>query len=368
MTSTKNYTDQHYRLHHFEHPFSTESGFTFDEPVIAYRTWGTLNRTRSNVVLICHALTGNPDADAWFHGFFGEDGFLDPQRHYIVCANVPGSCYGSTGPWSENPRTGKPYRGDFPEITIRDLVRFQQRFLDALDINSVQMVIGGSMGGMQALEFTIMDSRARSAVIIAAGKDHSPWAIGLSHTQRQAIFADPKWNGGFYEREDRPESGLAIARRIAMLSYRCPGDVQEKFGRKKQDQDAHNRYKVESYLDYQGQKLADRFDALSYVRLSGAMDSHDVARNRIGSAREILGGITIPILVIGIDSDLLYPVREQHKLAKLLPGARYREIRSHHGHDAFLIEFGQMNSIIKSFLTEIPTGKYRNTNVSYSRT
>lgn len=345
--------DQGTKQHKLQKPFVTESGFEFPEPVVAYKTWGRLNESRDNVILICHALTGHAAADEWFPGLFQPGGILDSDRYFVICTNVLGSCYGSTGPWSNNPGTGMPYRAAFPDITIRDIVRFQQQFLDELDIKGIELVIGGSMGGMQALEFAIMDQRVQSAIPIAMGKAHSSWQIGISHAQRQAIYSDPAWEKGFYEREKGPSNGLSIARMIAMITYRCQSDFEHKFGRNLQNGHDH-LFQVESYLNYQGQKLVQRFDALTYVFLTKAMDSHDVARGR-GSYEKILGSVDIPILVIGIDSDVLYPVNEQKELAGLLANGRYEKIKSIHGHDAFLIEFDQMNSIIKSFLSTVKT-------------
>lgn len=336
------------KTHTFKTPFVTESGFQLPEPTVAYQTWGRLNKNRNNAVLVCHALTGNTETDDWFDGLFGDGKTLDPNRHFIICANVLGSCYGTTGPVSTNPDTGKPYQADFPPVSVRDMVRLHQLLLDKLRLRELEFVIGGSLGGMQALEFTIMDKRARAAICIGMGKAHSPWAIGISHAQRQAIRTDPHWNGGFYSEEQQPVAGLATARMIAMNSYRSPADFDRKFGRRLQDDDI--RFEVESYLDYQGQKLAQRFDAVSYVRLTRAMDSHDVARGR-SSYREVLGSVSIPVLIAGIDSDVLYPSNEQKELAALLGKGTYKEITSSHGHDAFLIEFGQMNNIFIDFLT-----------------
>lgn len=341
------------KQHQLETAFVTESGFEFPEPVVAYKTWGKLNEARDNVILICHALTGNAAADEWFPGLFQPGGILDTDRYFVICTNVLGSCYGSTGPWSVNPETGTPYRADFPKITIRDLIRYQQQFLDELEINGIETVIGGSMGGMQALEFAVMDERVRSAVPIAMGKAHTSWQIGISHAQRQAIFADPGWNNGFYEKGEGPDEGLSAARMMAMISYRCQKDFENKFGRDLQP--GHDElYQVESYLNYQGKKLVDRFDALTYVYLTWAMDSHDVARGR-GSYEEVLNAVDIPVLVIGIDSDLLYPVNEQKELAELLGNGHYEEINSEYGHDAFLIEFDQLNDLIKPFLSTSKT-------------
>ena len=329
-----------------EKDFITESGHRFEYPEVAYKTWGTLNESRDNVILICHALTGHAAADEWFPGLIGNNKLYDPANNFIICINVPGSCYGSLGPWTENPSTGKPYRSDFPDITIRDMVRFQQLLLDQLDIRGIELVIGGSMGGMQALEFSIMDQRVRSACLIAMGATHRPWAIGISEAQRAAIKADPKWNGGDYEFDDGPNQGIAAARMMAMITYRTPQNYDTKFARRKQDES--DLYEVESYLQYQGQKLAKRFDANSYVILSKAMDSHDISRCR-PSKEVVLNRVEIPVQIIGVDSDHLYPVSEQEELARLLPNSRLHLIESPYGHDAFLIEFEQLHTIIKPF-------------------
>jgi homoserine O-acetyltransferase len=331
--------------HTFDKPFVTEGGAAIPEPTIAYQTWGELNDERDNVVLVCHALTGNTKADEWLSGLFGPGRTLDPEQSFIICPNVLGSCYGTSGPLSVNPKTGEPYRADFPKITIRDIVHLQQQLLDELKISGIKMVMGGSMGGMQALEWSIMDERIRSAVLFGMGKNHRPWAIGISHTQRQAIYNDPNWKKGYYSKDNPPKNGLALARMIAMNSYRHPNDFDKKFGRRLQD--GTEQFEVESYLNYQGQKLVERFDAVSYVRLTEAMDSHDVARGR-SSYRDVLQQLTIPIVVIGIDTDILYPPEECRELAKLLPRGQYKEIQSRHGHDAFLIEFDQLNAIIQS--------------------
>lgn len=333
-------------------PFTTESDHTFAAPEVAFKTWGKLSKNRDNVILICHALTGNADADDWFPGLFEENGLIKKDEHFVICINVPGSCYGSIGPSSINPETGNSYQGSFPEITIRDMVRFQQQVLDELEIKGIEAVIGGSMGGMQALEFAIMDSRVRAVIPIAMGKAHTPWAIGISHVQRKAIYNDPDWNDGFYNRESPPDRGLANARMMAMLTYRAPSDYEQKFGRNLQD--GSNEYQVESYLNYQGEKLINRFDANSYVILTRAMDTHDVARGR-KNYEEVLGKIKIPVLIVGIDTDLLYPVNEQKELHELIPNSEYQEIASPHGHDAFLIEFEQLNKITKKFFEKLKT-------------
>lgn len=337
-------------LYHDPEPFVTESGFAFPELEIAYKTWGKPNPEMSNVVVVFHALTGHASADEWLQGFFGKGKLLDPDEHYIICSNVLGSCYGTTGPLSVNPETGNRYGGDFPEITIRDMVRVQQRLLDHLKVNRVRFAIGASMGGMQALEFAVMDGRAEQLLLIAMGKAHSAWAIGVGEAQRKAIFADPKWRNGYYPADDPPADGLSAARMMGMITYRSAESFERRFGRKPQE--GKSCYQVESYLNYQGDKLVERFDAVTYVRLTSAMDTHDVSRGR-GSYEDILGSITIPVLVVGISSDVLYPVHEQKELVSLLGNGRYAELTSDNGHDAFLIEFDAIQSLVKHHFPEI---------------
>ncbi|HET8866100.1 MAG TPA: homoserine O-acetyltransferase [Gracilimonas sp.] len=326
--------------------WTTESGYTFSAVDIAWKSWGTLNEDRDNVILICHALTGHAAADEWFNGLFDEDGILDPKKQFILCINVPGSCYGSTGPTSINPKTGTAWQGDFPEITIRDIVTFQQLLLDEWNIRGIELALGGSMGGMIVLEFALMDERVKSAAIFVMGKSHSPWSIGISHAQRLAIYADENWEDGFYDPEHPPAKGLAAARAMAMITYRAPENYEKKFGREIHPE--KKIYQVESYLNYQGQKLTERFDANTYIILSKAMDSHDVSRGR-GSFKEVLGNLNKPVLIVGFDSDRLYPIEEQRELAALLPHAQLAELGSPFGHDAFLIEFEQLNRQLNTF-------------------
>lgn len=333
-------------IHQFKSSFTTESGYELSKPEIAYRSWGTLNADKSNVIVVCHALTGNTDADIWFEGLFGKGKPLDPEKHFILCPNILGSCYGSTGPASINPKTGNAYQADFPEVTIRDIVRFNQKLIDDLEISSIEMVIGGSLGGMTALEWTIMDERVKSSVVIGMGKAHSAWAIGISEAQRMAIRADENWNKGFYSPDNPPNKGLAAARAMAMITYRTPENYEQKFGRKLQA--GEEVYQVESYLNYQGKKLTSRFDANAYITLSAAMDKHDVSKNR-GSFEEVLGNLHKPVLVIGFESDKLYSVQEQRELAELIPNSTLAELNSPFGHDAFLIEFNQLIQEINSF-------------------
>lgn len=328
-------------------PFTTENGFTFSSLDVRYKTWGTLNEDGSNAVWICHALTGNSDADEWFPGLFKDNRVLDPKSQFIVCSNVLGGCYGTTGPTSINPETGKPYGAGFPEISIRDIVRVQQLLCDYLDIRKIELAIGGSMGGMQVLEWLIMDNRVQKAKLIAMGKAHSAWAVGVSEAQRRAIFADPNWNNGNYAHEKPPSDGLAAARMMAMMMYRSAPAFERRFGRNLQSENT-SQFQVSSYLNYQGDKLVKRFDANTYVRLTKAMDTHDVSRNR-GTFEKVLRNVNIPVLVVGITSDVLYPIDEQKQLADLLPNGVFAELDSDEGHDAFLIEFSKMADLYKIF-------------------
>lgn len=354
-------------IKHYTHPepYTTESGFMFPEQVFAYHSWGTLNKERDNVVLIFHALTGDSNAEDWFSGFFSEQSPIDLERDYVLCINTPGSCYGSLGPQSLCPDTGHMYGSRFPVLTIRDIVRIEQRLLDHLDIQSIRCVIGGSMGGMIALEFALMDQRVQKAFLIAMGKEHTAWAIGLSHLQRNALYQDPNWKQGDYLPGHEPNQGLSLARQIGMMSYRSPKNYEEKFGRHLQDTSKTKQsnetssskeetpfnpyYAVESYLDYQGKKLVNRFDALSYERLTRSMDTHDISRNR-GSFEEVGAQCSIPIKVIGINSDALYSAEEQKDLASLFPKGEYSLLDSPYGHDAFLIEFSWLIAELERFL------------------
>lgn len=334
--------------------FITEKGAVLVKPVVAYQTWGKLNDEGDNAVLVCHALTGDSNAEDWFSGFFQEHLF-DFDRQFVVCANVLGGCYGSTGPQSINPQTGERYQAHFPVVTIRDMVRLQQALFDSLGVQKIELAIGGSMGGMQVLEWAIMDSRIQKMIIIGTNAKHSGWAIGIGEAQRQAIMADKNWNNGFYPPTKLPEQGLAAARMMGMLTYRSYSSFEQRFGRETQSN--KEQFKIESYLNYQGEKLVKRFDALTYIRLTQAMDLHDISHNR-GTFGQVLKKIKIPTLVIGIDSDILYPPEEQRFLASAIPYAYYKEIKSIHGHDAFLIEFDQMMSIITPFIQMAETVKF----------
>ncbi len=325
--------------------FRLECGETLEEVPVAYRTWGRLSAAGDNAVVVCHALTGNADIELWWPGLLGPGRALDTDRDFIVCANMLGSPYGSASPLTVNRATGAPYGADFPIPTIRDTVALHRLLLERLGVRRVQFAVGGSMGGMQALEWVFQGDYVRGVVPIACGGRHSAWCIGWSEAQRQAIFSDPGWCGGRYEPGDGPARGLAVARMIAMISYRSFASFASRFGREVVDDAGVSRFAVETYLQHQGAKLVERFDANCYVRLTQSMDAHDVARGR-GDYFDTLAAIRQPALVIGIDTDVLYPLDEQRELANHIPRARLAVLESKHGHDAFLIEEDAVNTFI----------------------
>lgn len=327
-------------------PFSLELGGRLPALRVGYRTWGTLAADGSNAVVVCHALTGSADADLWWTRMFGPGRALDPEKDFVVCSNILGSCYGTTGPTSIDPATGAPWLGGFPAITVRDMVRVQHALAVSLGVRRVRMVIGGSLGGMQALEWALLyPSLVESVVFVASTARHSAWCIGLSEAQRQALFADARWNGGRYDPAEPPSAGLAAARMMAMLSYRSQPSFEMRFARRPQTEDL---FAIESYLRYQGQQLVDRFDAATYVTLTRAMDTHDVSRGR-GDYEEVLRGLRQPMLVVSIDSDVLYWPWEQREVAALAPNARLAVMDSPHGHDAFLIDVDRLSDMVTDF-------------------
>ncbi len=339
-------------------PFPLESGDALPGVTVAYRTWGRLSPRGDNAVLVCHALTGSADVDRWWGPLLGPGRALDPDRDFVVCSNVLGSCYGTTGPTSPRP-DGSRWRGDFPAITVRDIVRVQSALLDALGVRRLRLVIGGSLGGMQVLEWPLLRPDGVDAIVpIAVSARHSAWCIGLSEVQRQAIYADPRWRDGRYPDGDGPEAGLAVARQIAMCTYRSRASLEARFSR---DQPQGGGFAVEGWLHHHGRALVDRFDAATYVTLTKAMDTHDVGRGR-GGWREALRAVSIPALVVSIDSDVLYPSIEQEELAAALPGGRLATLASPHGHDAFLIEGEAMNALVRGFRKDLesrPRGEER---------
>ena len=335
------------KIQTFSH-FQLESGDLLRGVEVAYRTWGQLSATRDNAVVVCHSLSGDSNVDTWWNQLIGPGRAICTDTYFVVCANLLGSCYGTTGPTSINPETNLPYASSFPVPTIRDNVRLQQKLLNSLGIQGVEMAIGGSIGGMLAIEFAIMEPTLKRLVAVATSGRHSAWCIGWTEAQRQAIYADPAWQGGDYSPDRPPVAGLASARMMAMLSYRNPASFAERFGREVMPATGRP-FSVESYLRYQGEKLVDRFDANSYVRLTQTSNSHDVARGR-GKYEDILASIRQQTLVVGVDTDILFPLTEQEELAWLIPDASLHVLRSPHGHDAFLLEGEELNSVVRDWL------------------
>ena len=331
-------------------PFRLDCGAELPGVQVAYRTWGELAPDRGNAVLVCHALTGSADADSWWGGLFGPGKALDPARDFIVCSNVLAGCYGTSGPIQAHPDDGEPWGSRFPLVSIRDMVRLQALLLDHLGVGALKLVLGPSLGGMQVLEWAAtFPGRVRALAPIGVSGRHSAWCIAIGEAQRRAIYLDPLWREGRYPADKPPRHGLAVARMMAMVSYRSWENFEARFGRKTQDWDG--QFAASSYINYQGEKLYRRFDANTYVRLTQAMDSHDVARGR-GDYAEVLGAIDIPALVVSVDSDVLYPPHEQRELADLLPQARYEVLHTPAGHDGFLIETDALSEMILRFMQD----------------
>ncbi len=325
--------------------FRFESGAEFSDVPVAYQAWGRLNARRDNAVLVCHALTGNPAVDEWWAGLLGPGLALDTERYFVLCANVIGSPYGTLSPLSIDRASGKTYGPEFPVPTLRDTVNLHKMLLDALDVRRVAFAIGGSMGGMQVLEWAFAGDFVGGLVPIGVGGRHSAWCIAWSEAQREAIRQDPAWQGGRYMPGTGPAAGLAVARMIAMISYRSFQSFGDRFGRDRDTAEVPGSFAMQSYLRYQGRKLVERFDANCYLCLTESMDTHDIARDR-GDYREVLGKIHQPTLVVGIDSDLLYPPAEQRELAERIPGAELAVLQATHGHDSFLIEVDEINAVV----------------------
>lgn len=327
-----------------EGPVPLECGRVLPEVTVGYHTWGTLNASRDNVVVVCHALTGSSDVPAWWEGFIGDDCALDPAHDFIVCSNVLGSCYGTTGPGS--PAWDAVFGDDpaAPSITIRDQVEVQRRWLRRLGVRGIRLVIGGSMGGMQALEWALAEpDTVHSIAVLAAPSRHHAWALALSAAQRGAIMADASWPDG------DAAGGLAVARMMAMISYRSAESLDARFSRAT---DAAGAFEVAGWLQRHGQRLVDRFNARTYVALSHALDSHDVGRGREG-VQAALRQIHQPAFVLGITTDVLYPPHEMQMLADGLPNATLSWLDSPHGHDAFLIELAEVSARIRQFREQL---------------
>ena len=357
-----------------DRPFALDGGMVLTDVSIAYETWGTLNENATNAILICHAWTGDSHVSGsaedghptpgWWEGVVGPGKAIDTNKWFVVCSNVIGGCQGSTGPATAHPEDGQLYGPRFPVITVRDMVRAQVRLTDMLGIRAWHSVVGGSMGGMQVLEWAVtFPDRVKTIIPIATCAQATAQQIAWGAIGRRAIRLDPKWrNGEYYDAAigEGPWEGLAIARMISQVTFRSDNVFTERFGRALVDMDADynglglwDRFEVEGYLDHHGDRLIRRFDTNSYLIIGKAMDLHDIARGR-GSLDTAMSRIKAPTLVMGISSDILYPTYQQKQIHSILSekgvDSTYVEIDSPHGHDAFLINFDQVGAPIEAFL------------------
>ncbi len=343
-----------------DEPFQV-SGGALQPVTLHYALYGTLNERRDNAILVCHALSGSARVADWWPQLFGARGLFDTARDCVIGVNVIGSCYGSTGPSTINPQTGKRYGGDFPLVTISDMVRAQARLLDQLGVSRLRAVVGGSIGGMQALRWAVDYPEQIEKCIVIGTSPLPAMGLALNHLQRQAIRQDPLWRGGHYEPDAQPVQGLALARSIAMCSYKSAALFDERFGRRpdRAGDDPHRalgeRFDVAGYLDYQGQAFTRRFDANSYLVLSKAMDTFDLARGYESEAAA-LARIRARVLLVGISSDWLFPAADVRALAERMKVAGidclYHELASTHGHDGFLAEADALATLLRATLHE----------------
>ena len=357
--------------------FNLESGKTISNVEIEYEIYGKMNVDKSNVILICHALTGDAHAagfhkgdkkPGWWNIVIGPNKAFDTDKYCIVCSNILGGCKGSTGPSSINPETGKHYGTSFPVITIADMVNAQKKLIEYLGVRQLYAVAGGSMGGMQVLQWTVSyPDMVKKAIAIATTASSTPQQIAFGAIGRKAIIDDPKWSGGNYYGKEIPAQGLALARMIGHITYLSDASMQKKFGRALQDDENIDRplnFQVESYLNHKGTTFTKRFDANSYLYITKSVDFFELSKN--GSLIEGFAGVTAKYLVISITSDWLYPAYQSQEIVSALIAngvdAKYDELRSQYGHDAFLLEEGQMNYLIKCFLSQILVCDIMNSN------
>ena len=357
-----------------DEPFRLESGAQLGPVTLAYETYGQLNADRSNAILIAHALSGSAhaagyhspedDRPGWWDECIGPGKAFDTDRFFVICSNVLGSCYGSTGPMSDDPATGKPYGLSFPVVTIGDMVKAQVKLLDHLGIERLLSVAGGSMGGMQALEWAAHHpGRVASAIPIATTARHSPMLIAFSEVGRQAIYADPAWNhGDYYDKAAKPDAGLAVARMVGHITYLSEESMHRKFGRRLRGREKYGyefqtEFEVESYLTYNGNNFTRRFDANSYLYVTKALDYFDLVDQHGTLVNAFEGSTDTKFLVISFTSDWLYPSYHSKELVSALTGAgcdvTYLDIESTWGHDAFLLEVETMTKLLGSFLDRV---------------
>ncbi len=342
-------TSQNLLPHYFTYsePFQLETGAILPGFTLAYDMGGAFGKAGKPVVWVCHALTGHSQVPEWWPQLFDQGGVFDPDEYGWICANMLGSCYGSTNALSPHPETELPWFHDFPELTNRDMVRAFDLLRQHLGLEKVEILMGGSLGGQQALEWAILQPEVFQHLIpIATNAQHSPWGIAFNETQRMAIASDPTW------KEDQPDAGkegLKTARAIAMLSYRSYPTYEMK--QAETDLEKIGDYRASSYQRYQGDKLSQRFNAFTYWALSQAMDSHHLGRGR-GGVEKALAQIKAQTLVIGVDSDLLFPLTEQELIARHIPQAKLAVIHSQYGHDGFLVEMDQLDAAIRGWLNK----------------
>ena len=345
------------RYLHLEHPFRLECGAVLPRVTIAYHRYGQLNAARDNVVWVCHALTANSDPVDWWAGLVGPGDTIDTDRYCVICANMLGSCYGSTGPGALNSATGRRYGMDFPTVTVRDMARLHVALADLLEIRRVRLVIGGSMGGQQALEWAVLQpDRIEQLCVLATNARHSAWGVAFNETQRMALRADPTFGTA---QPEAGRAGLEAARAVAILSYRHYRTYHAT--QTEPDPGVFESFRASSYQRYQGFKLWKRFDPEAYWTLSRAMDTHNLARGR-ESLEAALGGIRAESLIIGIDTDVLFPLEEQQLLARYIPRSRLEVITSDYGHDGFLTETHTVSRLLSTFLSRkgvVPASRRR---------
>ncbi|MBN2244415.1 MAG: homoserine O-acetyltransferase [Candidatus Aminicenantes bacterium] len=369
------YTEKKY-LHLFHPPneMTLESGAKLGPIIIAYETLGRLNKKKDNVVIVCHALSGSShvagyysssdEEPGWWDNMVGPGKGINTDKYFVICSNILGSCYGSSGPSSIDPKTGKPYGLSFPLITIADMVRAQKELIDLLGIKKILCIAGGSIGGMQALEWAVSyPDMVESVVPIASTCKRSPLSIGLSEAQRQAIMADPNWNKGDYYNGEKPDNGLALARMIGHLSYLSEASMARKFGRRLQSSHAFNYnfsidFQVENYLHYQGKKFVKRFDANSYLYITKASDYFDLGEQRgRGSLVNAFAKTLAKYLVISFSSDWLYTTEQSREMVRAIKKAgkevSFCEIDSDLGHDSFLLAHSQLTRLISGFIDRV---------------
>ena len=335
------------KLYSHSEPFVLESGEVLPKVDIVYDTFGELNEAKDNVIWVCHALTANSDVADWWPHTVEEGKFLDPTRYFIICANFLGSHYGTTSPLSVNPATGEKYYYDFPRITVRDMVRCHQLLAKALGIERVKMLIGSSIGGFQCMEWAIMEPHfMENLVLIATTTCSEPWAAAFNESQRMAIRLDRTWGE---RRDDAGLDGMAVARSIALISYRGGAAYNATQQEIERGEDVSFERRAHTYQQYQGEKLRRRFNAMSYYRLSEAVDSHNIGRGR-GGISEALQSIEARTLVVAISSDILFPPEAHTPLREHIRGAEYHLIESEFGHDGFLVEHEKLNRIITNFI------------------